>query len=239
MTLASVPIAEAQTDLFDPDGDRWTGTIMMNYLNAGEQQIAFFKPTAYVVTGVYQLVAGTKQSLPDGSASFQDPSANTLEQAVELVRFSRNMGSDGATAGDSIYTVNPVDMDELSPGWRSVTAAATVVNVIFNPDDRTVFDVYPAQPSSSMGWIEAKYSAVPTALTAGTDSLNLNDEYLEPLKVYMKFRAYSLDAANSQFARAQAVAFWNLFLSLIGRKDLVEQQYRGAPDGSDSKPVSQ
>jgi hypothetical protein len=241
MTLASTPIASVQSDLNEDDATsgRWNDTVLLRYLNSGERQIIYFKPTSYVVTAVYQLVAGAKQSLPDGSATYQDPSANTLEQAVEMVRASRNMGADGVTDGESIYMTAPADMDELYPGWRSETAAATVLNVVFDPKDRTVFEVFPPQPSSSMGYIEVLYSAIPSEIAETGNAINLRDEYIEPLQCYMKYRAYAKDASSSQFAAARALYYWNLFVTMIGRKDLVEKQYKGIPSGSNNQPVSQ
>ena len=234
--LASAIITEVAADLLDTSYERWTEAMLLDYLNAGESHLVYFKPTAYVVTGVYQLIAGTKQALPDGTSSYQNPSAVTLKKAIELIKITRNMGSDGLTSGASIQIVTPQDIDDMFPGWRAVAASATVLNTIFDIKDRTVFEVFPQQPTSSMGWIEAVYSAVPTELAASSESINLSAEYAEPLRNYMKYRAYSMDGATSEFASSRAQAHWNLFLTQIGRKDLLENKYKGKPyDGSNQQ----
>lgn len=220
--LASTLIAECAIDLLDTSYDRWSQDNWLVFLNAGERQLIYFKPTCYTVTAVYQLAAGTKQNLPDGTATYQNPSSATLKQAVELIDITRNMGADGLTAGASIRRTSLKDLDETLPAWRSATAAATTLNYVFNPEDRTKFEVYPPQPSSSRGWIEAVYSAVPTVIASAATAINLRDEYAEPLKVYMKHRAYAVDAQISQYAYQRAIDHWNQLVTLIGRKDLLE-----------------
>ena len=235
--LISTVISEVSTDIFDPSNVRWSESVLLDFYNAAERQITYFKPTSYIVSGVYELAEGTKQDLPDGTNSFQDPDSNTLEQSIELIRVTRNMGTDGATVGDDVYTVTPADMDELYPGWRSATASATVVNVIYDPKIRIGFEVYPPQPSSSRGWLEIIYSGVPTPATDTSESMNLRTEYAEPIKNYIKHRVYSLDSLNSQYAASQAIGFWNLFLAQIGKKELIEREYRGANSGNSDKPI--
>jgi hypothetical protein len=235
--LVSSIISEVSTDIFDPNNVRWSESVLLNFYNSAERQIVYFKPTSYIVSGVYELVEGTKQDLPDGTNSFQDPDSNTLEQSIELIRVLRNMGTDGETVGDDVYTVTPADMDELYPGWRTATASATVQNVVYDPKIRIGFEVYPPQPSSDMGWLEIIYSGVPTAITSTGQNMNLRSEYAEPIKNYMKHRVYSLDALNSQYAASQAISYWNLFLAQIGKKELIEREYRGANSGNSDKPV--
>jgi hypothetical protein len=240
MTYTSTLILEVSEDLHDQAlGDeyaRWSQADLLKYLNAGERQIVYFKPTTYVITAVYQLAEGIPQNLPDGSTDYYGPDENpinptALAQAVELIKVTRNMGNDGRTEGETIYPVRPQDMEEMYPGWRSVTADATVLNYMYEPQCRTSFEVYPPVPASPSVWIEAQYSAVPAEISAPAGNydvdINLGDEYLEPIKNYMKYRAHAKDAGNSQFAKQESVAYWNLFLSQIGRKDLIEKQYRG------------
>ena len=225
MTLASTIIDEIEVDLSDSDNDKWAESEHLVNLNEAERQLVAFLPTAYTVTKVYQLAEGTRQSLPDGTASYQDPSSNTLPQAIEMVKITRNMGTTGLVDGTAITVVEKAVLDEFLPSWHTATASATVEHYTFDQQDRTEFFVYPPQPSSSMGWVESVYSAVPTALTATSDSINLHDTYIDPIKHFMKFKAYAKDAKISEFAAARASAEWNLFLTLIGRKDLIERQY--------------
>ena len=239
---ANTLITECAADLFDPDYDRWRATEdWLVYLNAGQRQVVFFKPTAKTITAVYQLVAGIKQTLPDGTSSYQDPASQTLAEAVELIDIKRNMGSDGTTPGASIFPVNPKDLDDTVPDWRSATEAATVLNFMFDPNQRTRFEVYPPQPSSGMGWVEVIYSAIPAELPNVNTDISLKTEYAEPLKNYMKYRAFAVDAQNSRYAHERALDHYNLFLTQIGRKDLIERRLptRRGSHGNTDQPVPQ
>jgi len=247
MIYASALIEEVSHDLMDQfSGDeysRWTQADLLRYLNAAEMQTVFFKPQSNVVTGTYRLIAGVAQSLPDGTSSYQTPSAVTLKKAIELISINRNMGTTGLVAGETIYPVDPKEMDSVVPGWRSVTASATVVHSMFDPDDRTSFDVYPAQPTSSMGWIEAIYSAVPDTIAVADDdyevAITLPDEYGPALRSYMKFRAYARDSKDSTYAYARSLDAWNHFLSLIGRKDLIESRLPSRRAYGNNQPVQE
>lgn len=113
----------------------------------------------------------------------------------------------------------------------------SILNYSYDPKDRTSFEVYPAVPAFGEFWIQAQYSAIPPVIEATYDpgtqtydyvvDINIGDEYLEPLKNYMKYRAHGKDASSSMYAKQESVAYWNLFLAQIGRKDLIEKQYRG------------
>ena len=213
-TTALTLIAECAADLFDPGYDRWTEANWLSYLNSGERQLVFFKPTSYISITSFVLVEGITQSLPSG--------------AIELVDIKRNMGTDGATPGASILKCDPKDLDETVPDWRDTTASATVVHFMFDPNNRTKFDVYPKQPATDFGYVEAAYSMVPVEIAATSNNINLNDEYCEPLKNYMKFRAYARDAQISNFSYNRSLDAYNLFVTQIGRKDLVETRLPAA-----------
>jgi len=227
--LASTLIEECAAD-FDTDYGRWSQDNWLDYINAGERQMVYLKPSSYTLDTPFQLVEGILQSLPTGG--------------IELIDIPRNMGTDGLTPGASIFKTNPKDLDDTIPGWRSTTAAATVVHFMFDPNDRKKFHVYPPQPAVSMGYVQAVYSAVPPVITKSGDSyavaINLSDEYAEPLKSYMRFRANSVDSQVSQFAYQRAVDAWNLFLTQIGRKDLIESRLpaKRGQHGSVNQPVS-
>jgi hypothetical protein len=226
-TIALNIIERVAANLLDTDYVRWSLNDHLTNLNSAESQIVFFKPTSNTLSSIFQLVQGTRQDIPD--------------DAIELVRITRYCGIDGETDGDEILPATLKDMDELLPGWRTDTANAQPIHSIFNDQDRKKFDVYPPQPDTDMGYIEAICSFNPTPLTSSTDLINLGDEYVEPIVNYMMFAAYSRDTASSMYAAERAVAHWNLFLSQVGRKDLIEQQYpkkRQDQYGNTSQSVS-
>jgi hypothetical protein len=235
-TYASELILRVAADILDTAYDRWSLADHLSNLNAGERQLIFFKPSAKVKTESVRLVAGTRQSVPSSG--------------VEFISLERNMGLDGKTAGATILPASPKDMNELYPEWRSDTASATAIHYMFDDQNREKFEVYPQQPSANRGYVEIVYSYLPNNITKfGTTEvignyqvpINLADEYQEPLYNYMMFAAYRRNAASSMYDAERAVAYWNLFLAQVGRKDLVETQYpKRRPDqyGNSTQSVS-
>lgn len=235
-TYASELILRVAGDLLDTDYDRWSLATHLANLNAGERQLVFFQPTSNTMAIPVKLREGTQQFLP--------------YNAIELVEVSRNLGLDGKTNGSTILPVTKKDLDELYPEWRTDPSSATVIHFMFNDQNRTLFDVYPPQPSQNRGYVEVVHSYLPQEIkkfgtTEVIDSyqvpINLGDEYQEPLVNYMMFAAYRKNAASSMYDAERSIAHWNLFLSQIGRKDLVEKQYpKRRPDqyGNTTQSVS-
>jgi hypothetical protein len=234
VAVADIYAEAAESFLHDTDYARWSEDEHLDHINAGQRMTVFLKPDANTVNDVYQLSAGTKQSLPDGSASFVNPSAETLAAGIQLLDIIRNMGTDGATPGDGIIVVDKIVMDLSNPGWHSDTAAAAVQNYTFNDKDPKHFYVYPPQPATGMGWVEVAFSALVADVSATTGNINLGDEYRETLLYYDLFRCYMKDSAESQFAAERATYFWNLFATSLGRRDLIQKDV--SPNKHSPKP---
>lgn len=210
--IASQIIESVSSDLDDQDtGDeyaRWTEAELLEDLNDGESVIVYFKPEAYQQDLTFLLKEGSRQTLPSN--------------AIEYIKPVSNMGLTGSTEGDSIYPIEGGIMDSAIPGWRSSSKSATTVHVVYDRADRKSFDVYP--PSNGLGYIKVVCSVVPTRLTSPSQEINLSDEYVQPLKTFMLFKAYYKDAKSSGAALQRAMDAWNMFLALLGRKDLVESK---------------
>ncbi len=228
---ASEIFTEVDGVVLDDNKVRWPDDEKIRYLNAGQRQAVVFKPDVYVKNEVYKLVAGTKQSIPDGSASFLNPSGTTINEGIQLIRLVRNMGTTGLVAGAAITPVGMDILDAYNPDWHSDTASATVKNYVFNDDDPTRFYVTPPQPSSDQGYIEAIFSAVPADLEAITGPnpydvvITLSDIYRDVLINYILHRCYAKDAALSPYNAQKATDYWNLFVLGLDRKDLVKKTY--------------
>lgn len=193
----------------------------LDFLNNGQTQLVIYRPQANVIYAVYQLVAGTRQRIPDGTASYQNPSAQTLAEGIQVIDVTRNMGSDGLTPGNAINFIQKEDLDHGLPGWHSETPAATVLNYTLDERDPFSFWVTPPQPNASQGWIEAAISSVPSEVSAKENAITLSDIYYPCLIDYMLYRAYLLDSDGSPIAAQKAVAHFNLFVTAIDRKDLI------------------
>lgn len=216
--LASTIATRASALLSDTSNDRWSSAELLTYINDAEKEICMVKPDAYIVNVAYQLVAGSKQSIPDGTASYQDPSSNTIAAGIQLLDITRNMGTDGATPGNIITIVEMEHLDMAYPGWHNETASATVIHYMFRDTDPKRFYVYPKQPSASMGWIEIVMAAIPTEISAIGNAINLDDIYQNTILNFVMHKAFMKDA---EFAANQRLAanYYDLFLKgLMGKE---------------------
>ena len=203
--ISSSIITKAQRVLQDATGVRWDSSEMLGWLNSGQREILLFKPNAYVKYAPMQLVAGTRQLLPD--------------DAVQLIDIPRNMGTTGTTPGRAIRQADREALDAAVPMWHAATANAVVRHYIYNVLEPRAFYVYPPQPTTGRGYVEAIYGATPAdAILSG--AITLDDIYETPLLDYMLYRAFSKD---SEYANAQrATMYYQSFLQAIGGKARVE-----------------
>jgi hypothetical protein len=194
--LASEITDSASILLQDIDKTRWTDAELRQWLYDGQVEAARI-PGINTVPIVFQLVAGSKQTLP----------AN----AIAALRFTRNMGSNGTTPGNAIRPVFRKEIDAFVPGWMSATGNV-VEHVIYEPevDDRT-FYVYP----SSTNYIEIYVSQMPTAITGPTSTVSLGDDYRNALLDYVLYRAYSKDAEHGNINN-KALTHWHGFANGVG-----------------------
>lgn len=201
--LASDLITGVSIALQDTSFVRWSIAELLIYLNQGQKEIAAFKPNASITNASVQLVQGSKQSLPSGG--------------LVLIDVTRNMGSDGTTAGNAVRIVSRGVLDAQIPGWHtSALASGTVKHYVYTPLDPTRFYVYPPQPASPT-YVEIVYGKLPTDVAANADplqlpagSISVDDVYGPALHNYMMYRAFSKDsevAANAELASGYYTAF--------------------------------
>lgn len=217
--LASAILSEVDTVLLDTAKTRWPDAEKLVYLNVGQRQIVFFKPDAYVVNDVYSLVAGTKQSIPDGTNSFQNAASATLKEGIALVKVVRNMGANGTTPGAIISPIGSDYLDNYNPDWHTDAQVAAAKNYILNNEDPKRFYVTP--PNNGTGYVETIYSALPADVATVATVITLADVYRDSLMNYILFRCYDKDAAISPLNAQRAAIKWNLFVTSLGRMDLV------------------
>jgi hypothetical protein len=229
---ASEIFSEVDGVLLDVGKDRWPDAEKLKYLNAGQRQSVIFKPDVYTLNEIYKLVAGTKQTVPNGTVAFQTPAGATIKECIQLIRLVRNMGTTGLAAGPAIAPVGMDMLDAYDPDWHSATGVAVVKNYVFNDSDPRHFYVTPPQPSANQGYVEVIFSACPADVIAAVDPavsydvpISVSDVYREILINYILHRCYAKDAALSPYNAQRAVEYWNLFVLGLERKDLVKKEY--------------
>lgn len=181
-------ISKAQIIIQDLTSVRWPTAELLGWLNEGQRAILIVKPNANVKNTSIRLVAGTKQDIPaDG---------------IQLVDVTRNMGTDGLTAGRSIRITAREVLDSQLPDWHTSTASAVVQHFMYRALDPKHFYNYPPQPATNTGYVEIVYGAIP-AVAAIDDVISLDDIYESVLMDYLLYRAFSKDSSAADAARAQ------------------------------------
>lgn len=192
----------------DATAYRWSNTKLLGYLNSAQRFVVMCNPKANVSNLPWQLAAGTFQTLPTGG--------------IEIIDIMCNMGT-GTTPGSAITLIERATLDQMRPAWRADTASATVQYWMFNEKDPSHFEVYPAQPSTGMGYVQGAYAANPTDIATINDAITIPDIYQSPLEKYVLFLAYSTE--TSMEALQQAVGYYNTCVAELDRKDLIMKTY--------------
>jgi len=187
---------------------------LLDWFNECEKALVKRKPDAYVKTADQLLVEGTKQTLASDGLLFLEPVCN--------------MGTDGSTFGNVVYTVGREEINRSTPGWHAATASAAIDAVMFDERNPKTFYVTPPQPASNQGYLRYEYSALPPEITVTAENydvvFNVGDEYEADLLNYLLFRVYSNDTGQIADAVQRAQYYWALFTGNIFESEAVENR---------------
>jgi len=210
--LGSVITGRAQLILNDTSGIRWPVANLIDWLNEGQKATVRLAPEANCVSAYVQLVEGPRQDLTALCAT-----AGT-RVPMRLIDVTRNVtDATGLPALRAIRIVNRRALDQYDPDWPSATAVSLVQHYMFDSRNPKEFFVYPPQPAVTPGYVEVVYSAEPTDLANGTESIDLDDSYAAMLVDYVVHRALSADAEYG--ANPQRIAqHYNQFLAGVQSK---------------------
>ncbi len=186
---------------------RWSQGEQLDYISDGQREIAMLRPSATATHANIQLATGTEQSIPaDG---------------LRLFSVNRNMSGTAAnaTGARAISKVNLDVINSEEPSWHdpAVTGKAahgTVVkHYMFDDRDPRKFFVYPGV--SGNAYAEIVYSKNPTALTSVSDTIQVDDMFVNALINFVLYRSYLKEgefAANFQ----RAGSHYQLFTQALG-----------------------
>lgn len=198
-------IDKASIQLTDTGNTRWTRDELLGWVNDGQRQIVIMSPNATNKVSTYKLVAGTRQAIPaDGW---------TL---LEVIRF---MGTDGTKPGRAIRLTSRELLDSFNPDWHDDCPTLIPRHYIVDPQDQTVFFVYP--PNTGKAYVQVNYSPVPVDLADEDETIALNDIFETALLDYVLYRANSKDA---EYAAGVALAsgYLQTFMASMGIKSQSE-----------------
>lgn len=196
-------INKASIELNDTANVRWSRSELLGWLNDGQRQIVMMSPNATNKIATVQLVAGSRQSIPEDGWTL-----------LELIRY---MGTDGNKPGRAIRLASRRMLDAYNPDWHNDNKTTTPKHYLFDQQDQTVFYVYP--PNNGNGYVQLNYSPVPADLTSETDTISLNDIFQTVLLDYVLYRACSKDA---EYAPTLAGNYLQTFMGAIQAKRATE-----------------
>lgn len=140
------------------------------------------------------------------------------------------------TGGAAGVTLSVGELDVLAVASDALTTTELYYSIIFTATHATnmrfqlagmgagnVVTIDEIVLSETPGFVEFAYSALPDELSAKTETINISDKYQTALYYYVVHRCYTKDAALSPYNASRAVEYWNLFVTELGRLDLVKK----------------
>lgn len=195
---ASDLIVEAAELYGDVAYDRIAATTWIRYLNSALRSLILVRPDSNAETTAVQLAAGVKQTLPT--------------TVLRLINISRNMGTDGLTAGKIVTPTDRQNLDYANLLWPVDTAATSIDNYSYDKETPDIFYVTPPVSSTVNVYVEMSFSKLPETITATVDAIGVRDVFYQPLLSFMLWKAYSGDSEQDEFQKGimHMQAFFNL-----------------------------
>ncbi len=188
-------ITQARYELNDTDSSayRQSNDELVEYVNAGIQEVAKYKPEIFSTLGDMTCT----QDQVEQAITFADASmlldVVCIHDGRALRRFDRRV------------------MDDFRPNWRSDTSAAAQQWAPLD-NDPLQFYIYPPAPASQV--LDIRYSRIPTTVALGDTIGDLPETYEPALVDYVIYRAEMKD--DESVLNQRATSRYNSFLTKIG-----------------------
>ena len=198
---ASEILDRVSMQLNDVERVRWTVPMLLDYLTDAMRQTVLNRPDAAAVIKIAHLTPGqSRQDIPSGT--------------VMLLKAVRNVTPDGSRAGRPLTMTTREAMDACFPLDWGITSNE-IFQYAFVQQTPQYFWVYPLPGSSA--YIELECAADIPQLIELTEELPLANIWAEPLREYVLYRAFSLNAA-SQIDNARAQNHLQQYYLLLGNQ---------------------
>ena len=191
--LCSAILSRIRKKLNDPNATAWTdNSDLIPALNEALQALVSYRPDAASYTTMMLLVAGTRQTLPS--------------DGVRLLKVIRNRGQSGLSdAGRAIRKADMLVQDALIPDWHETTGQTVIDEYFYDSITPKDFYVYPPAPVSPVIGVDISYVRVLPTITAGTDTLPVDDYFAPALQEWMLYSIMgSDDEQNPNYAVARS-----------------------------------
>ena len=187
---------------------RWTNNDLLDCYNEALLAVVQNRPDVNSQVVAFACQAQAVQSLPPGTY-----------RLLDIV--------DNPSTGRTVIATTRSSLDSLLPNWTTATGE-NVEQFVYDQKSPAVFYVYPVPPVDhqlNLLVSQAPERIVITDFDTDTQSLSLNELWLNPVINYMLFRAYSMDMETEANAR-QAQSYLSLFANDLGLKWNVDQMFR-------------
>lgn len=189
--LCSVILQNVNFVLDDPNNTKFSLTQKIAAINSALQALISYRPDAASYTTMMLLVAGTRQTLPS--------------DGVRLLKVIRNRGQSGLSdAGRAIRKADMLVQDALIPDWHETTGQTTIDEYFYDSITPKDFYVYPPAPVSPVIGVDISYVRVLPTITAGTDTLPVDDYFAPAIQEWMLYSLWCGDDQNPNYAVARS-----------------------------------
>lgn len=189
--LCSVILQNVNFVLDDPNDTRFSLPQKIAAMNSALQALISYRPDAASYTTMMLLVAGTRQTLPS--------------DGVRLLKVIRNRGQSGLSdAGRAIRKADMLVQDALIPDWHETTGQTVVDEYFYDSITPKDFYVYPPAPVSPVIGVDISYVRVLPTITAGTDTLPVDDYFAPAIQEWMLYSLWCGDDQNPNYAVARS-----------------------------------
>lgn len=184
-------VNDAKTILQETTGVRWSDAELLGWVSAGQREITMLVPSAS--TKVFTVLATPDialQRIPEEAHSFLDI-VSTFAGAV-VTHIDRRL------------------LDTTRRSWPVEAPSAAPLHYVYDPRTPRLFYLYP-RPAAGVG-LTMICSVCPPELTSLTQTIAIDDIYVNPLLDYVLYRAYSKDletVGNAERAAGHYAAFSN------------------------------
>lgn len=189
--LCSVILQNVNFVLDDPNDVKYSLTQKIAAINSALQALVSYRPDAASYTTMMLLVAGTRQTLPS--------------DGVRLLKVIRNRGQSGLSdAGRAIRKADMLVQDALIPDWHETTGQTVIDEYFYDSITPKDFYVYPPAPVSPVIGVDISYVRVLPTITAGTDTLPVDDYFAPAIQEWMLYSLWCGDDQNPNYAVARS-----------------------------------
>lgn len=185
---------------------RWTRADWMEYFNRGLMEIGAYRPDAFTTTTKIKLVAGAKQSVPEGVT-------------IDAIGPDQN-GNIATTADSETYKAFATYAKcKPKPEVKNGKIVYAVKSVSIDKDDPSIFYVSPPVPAGIDVEVDAKAIGQPPQYTLAdwNKPIAIASKYFNSLCEYATACAYKLDT-ESQISQRLAQQLFANFYQVMGVK---------------------